>query len=93
MVRAGDSPGNFTHLGTQTIPISAPTEYLSNTGDNLTNVIEDIQTKQPEIFRAIVQTLTRQIPRLIDIQTLPLQGRWPTFSFSTSPILRSPPSR
>jgi predicted ATPase len=66
---------NLTHLNTQTLPDAAPTAALSSTGDNLTNLIDHLQTQQPEQFQTIVQTLTRHIPRLTNIQTLPIQGR------------------
>jgi predicted ATPase len=66
---------NLTHLSTQALPAAASPEYLSSTGDNLTNLIDTLQTHQPEQFQSIVQELTRQIPRLTDIQTIPINGR------------------
>lgn len=58
---------------TRTIPEAGPQERLSQTGDNLPNVIQYLKEQHPERLAAILQTLTRRVPRLerVDADMLP----------------------
>jgi predicted ATPase len=65
---------DFSHLGTQALPNSF-SNTLSSLGDNLTNVVEHLETNQPEQLQNIIQILTRQIPQLIGVKTIVTQGK------------------
>ena len=53
-------------------PDAGPAERLSQTGDNLANVVQHLQEQHPDRLRVILETLSRRVPRLerVDVQTL-----------------------
>jgi predicted ATPase len=53
-------------------PEAGPQERLSQTGDNLPNVIQYLQEQHPDRLRTILETLTRRVPRLerVDADTM-----------------------
>lgn len=51
------------------VPESGPQERLSESGDNLPNVIQYLSEQHPERLRVILDVLTQRIPRLERVQT------------------------
>ena len=49
---------------TRGIPEAGPQEHLSETGDNLPNVIQFLKEQHPERLTEIFNTLSRKVPRL-----------------------------
>jgi predicted ATPase len=49
---------------TRGVPEAGPQEKLSQTGDNLPNVIQFLREQHPEILRRVLDVLTQRIPRL-----------------------------
>lgn len=58
---------------TRSIPEAGPQERLSETGDNLPNVIQYLKEQHPDQLRDILRTLTRRIPRLETIDAEMMQ--------------------
>ena len=58
---------------TRGVPESGPQERLSSTGDNLPNVIQYLKEGHEELLKAILETLTRRVPRLekVDADIMP----------------------
>ena len=54
---------------TRGVPESGPQERLSQTGDNLPNVIQYLGEQHPDRLRDILDALARRIPRLERVQT------------------------
>ncbi len=56
----------------RSIPEAGPQEHLSETGDNLPNVIQYLKEEHPERLREILQKLSQRVPRLesVDAQFL-----------------------
>ncbi len=59
--------------GTRGAPEAGPQERLSQTGDNLANVMQYLREQHPERLEAILQTLRERVPRLenVDAQVMP----------------------
>lgn len=53
----------------RTVPMSGPAARLSQTGDNLPNVIQYLDEQHPERLRAILATLASRVPRLESMTT------------------------
>lgn len=49
---------------TRIIPDAGPMEKISQTGDNLANVIQHIKEQHPKQLEKIIKTLRRRVPRL-----------------------------
>lgn len=54
------------------IPDAGPMERLSQTGDNLPNVVQYLSESHPERLQAILATLSRRVPRLEEVTAEPL---------------------
>lgn len=54
----------LTADNTRGTPDAGPQEHLSQTGDNLPNVIQYLREQHPERLDAILDTLRRRVPRL-----------------------------
>lgn len=54
---------------TRGVPESGPQERLSQTGDNLPNVVQFLAEQHPERLEEILQVLARRIPRLERVET------------------------
>ncbi len=52
----------------RTTPEAGPQERLSETGDNLPNVIQYLKEQHPERLDTILRVLTRRVPRLESVQ-------------------------
>lgn len=50
------------------IPDAGPMEKLSQTGDNLANVIQFIKEQHPERLESIIEVLRRRVPRLEGVE-------------------------
>lgn len=59
----------LTADSTRTTPESGPQERLSETGDNLPNVIQYLKEQHPERLTEILTVLARRVPRLESVQT------------------------
>lgn len=62
----------FSYLNaddTRTTPEAGPQERLSQTGDNLPNVIQYMKEQHPERLRQILEALSRRVPRLEGVTT------------------------
>ena len=61
---------------TRSIPESGPQERLSQTGDNLPNVIQYLMEQHPEYLQDILKILSERVPRLerVDVHTT-IDGR------------------
>jgi predicted ATPase len=57
---------------TRGIPEAGPQEKLSQTGDNLPNVIQYLNERHREILVSILETLKRRVPRLENVNAEPL---------------------
>ena len=57
---------------TRGIPEAGPQERLSQTGDNLPNVVQYLKEQHPDRLEAIIEVLTSRVPRLerVDAQLL-----------------------
>jgi predicted ATPase len=53
---------------TRGVPESGPQERLSQTGDNLPNVIQYLREQHPERLNAILTTLAQRVPRLEKVE-------------------------
>ena len=49
---------------TRSVPESGPQERLSQTGDNLPNVIQYLRERHPQIYQRVCSTLAKRVPRL-----------------------------
>jgi predicted ATPase len=54
----------LTADSTRTTPEAGPQEHLSQTGDNLPNVVQYLKEEHPERLAQILATLRRRVPRL-----------------------------
>lgn len=54
---------------TRGVPESGPQERLSQSGDNLPNVIQYLKERHPDRLDAILATLARRVPRLEAVET------------------------
>ena len=54
----------LTADNTRGVPEAGPQERLSQTGDNLPNVIQYLQEQHPERLKNILQTICRRVPKL-----------------------------
>jgi predicted ATPase len=54
-------------------PEAGPQERLSQTGDNLPNVIQYLKEQHPQLLEKIFKTLSRRIPRLEKVEADPMQ--------------------
>lgn len=54
----------LTADNTRTTPEAGPQERLSQTGDNLPNVIQYLSEQHPQRLKEILETLSRRVPRL-----------------------------
>jgi predicted ATPase len=59
----------LTADNTRTTPEAGPQERLSETGDNLPNVIQYLKEQHPARLDAILAVLARRVPRLESVQT------------------------
>ncbi len=59
----------LTADNTRTTPESGPQERLSESGDNLPNVIQYIKEQYPDLLDKIIDTLKSRIPRLEKVET------------------------
>lgn len=59
----------LTADNTRTTPEAGPQERLSETGDNLPNVIQYLKEQHPERLDEVLKVLTQRVPRLEDVQT------------------------
>ncbi|NJO85180.1 MAG: AAA family ATPase [Blastochloris sp.] len=61
---------------TRGIPETGPQERLSQTGDNLPNVIQYLREQHPERLDTILETLSKRVPRLekVEVETT-IDGR------------------
>jgi len=53
---------------TRGVPESGPQERLSQTGDNLPNVIQYLREQHPERLRKVLSTLSERVPRLEKVE-------------------------
>ncbi|GAB4175160.1 MAG: AAA family ATPase [Roseiflexaceae bacterium] len=58
----------LTADSTRTSPEAGPQERLSETGDNLPNVVQYLKEQHPERLVEILSVLTRRVPRLESVQ-------------------------
>jgi len=54
-------------------PVAGPQERLSKTGDNLPNVIQHLNERNPERLESIFETLRKRVPRLEMVQATPME--------------------
>lgn len=54
----------LTADNTRGVPEAGPQEHLSETGDNLPNVIQYLKEQHPDRLRQILHTMSQRIPRL-----------------------------
>jgi len=54
------------------VPDAGPMERLSQTGDNLSNVVQYLSESHPDQLRQILVTLSRRVPRLEQVTAEPL---------------------
>lgn len=59
----------LTADNTRTTPEAGPQERLSETGDNLPNVIQYLKEQHSERLDDMLKVLTRRVPRLEDVQS------------------------
>jgi predicted ATPase len=59
----------LTADNTRTTPEAGPQEHLSQTGDNLPNVIQYLRERHPERLQEIERTLARRVPVLRGVQS------------------------
>jgi len=66
----------FSADNTRGVPEAGPQERLSQTGDNLPNVIQYLKEQHPDRLKRILDTLRRRVPRLerVDAEIL-MDGR------------------
>jgi predicted ATPase len=61
---------------TRGVPKSGPQERLSQTGDNLPNVIQYLREQHPERLEDILKTLSQRVPRLEEVEAeMTIDGR------------------
>jgi predicted ATPase len=70
------------------IPEAGPQERLSQTGDNLPNVVQYLKEQHPERLRLILDTLSKRIPRLEKVETEPLADGRLMLTFKDIPFDR-----
>jgi len=59
----------LTADSTRGVPEAGPQERLSQTGDNLPNVVQYLKERHPERLRQVLETLRRRVPRLHRVET------------------------
>ncbi len=63
----------LTAASTRSIPEAGPQEHLSQTGDNLPNVIQYLKEQHRDVLERILGTLRRRVPRLERVEASVLQ--------------------
>ena len=58
----------LTADNTRTIPEAGPQERLSQTGDNLPNVVQYLQEQHPNELNKILNTLSKRVPHLEEVK-------------------------
>lgn len=53
-------------------PEAGPADRLSQSGDNLPNVMQYLQEMHPDVLETVLRTLTRRVPRLESVEATPL---------------------
>ncbi len=63
----------ITAASTRGLPEAGPQERLSQTGDNLPNVVQYLKERHPERLRDLLRTLSQRVPKLerVDAQIMP----------------------
>jgi len=54
-------------------PEAGPEERLSQSGDNLPNVMQYLDERHPRVLERVLRVLTHRVPRLEGVETIPLQ--------------------
>lgn len=58
----------FTADTTRAVPDAGPAEHLSQTGDNLPNVIQYLKERHPDQLKKILEILQKRVPRLESVE-------------------------
>jgi len=90
---SGWSMSYLTPDQTRTQPEAGPAERLSQTGDNLPNVIQYLKESHPERLDAILSTMRRRIPRLERIEADVMQDGRLLLQIKDAPFARPIHSR
>lgn len=78
----------LTADSTRGVPEAGPQERLSQTGDNLPNVVQYLKEQHPDRLRLILDTLSRRIPRLEKVEAEPLADGRLMLTFKDTPFDR-----
>jgi predicted ATPase len=66
---------DLTNLATQSSLSAQPQPQLADDGSNLPEVIEYFKTEEPQFLQNLIRNLSRYIPQLQAIDTVPKQGK------------------